>query len=92
MNLPIQLDDRCLCCETKEEVISVCRLRRRLFNKAEFAAYRLGEQTGYSDELGAYCKGYSEKYRECEGYFARCSFDNRGVCFCWGIWGKWSTV
>ena len=92
MNLPMQIDDRCSYYETKEEVISVCRACRRLFNKTEFAAYRFGEQTGYSDELGAYCKSYSEKCEECDKYFARGSFDDQGICFCCVIWGKWSTV
>ena len=87
MNPPIQIADCCLCCETK---VSVCRLCRGPFNKTEFAASWLGEQTGYSDELGAYCRSCSQKCRECEAtsHSARLTIEAFAV---W-IWGKWSTV
>ena len=91
MNLPIEIDDRYFCCETKEEVISVCRSCRSFFNKTEFAASRLGETTGYWDELGTYCQSCSEQCKECGDHFARGSFDNRGVCFSCVVWGGWSS-
>lgn len=88
MNLPIEIDDRCSCCETKEEHISVCQSCRSFFNKTEFAASRLGEQTGYWDELGVYCRSCSEKCKECGDYFAHGSFDKRCVCYACVVWGS----
>ena len=90
MNLPTQIDDRCPYCE--EVSVVVCSGCGKFLDTAEFATYRIGEQTGYSEQGGAYCRSCSETCKECEGYFATGSFDNRGVCFCCVVWGKWSSA
>ena len=90
MSLPIQIDDRCSCCE--EDYLVLCNGCGKFLDITKFATYRIGEQTGYSEQGGAYCKSCSEKCKACGDHFAIGSFDNRGICFCCMIWGKWSTV
>ena len=59
MSLPIQIDDRCPCCE--EDYLVLCNGCGKFLDTTKFATYRIGEQTGYSEQGGAYCKSCSEE-------------------------------